>query len=55
MSVIKLLWSSIYGQKSHLNLAGKVCIGIPIFPFVAIWCLFISFWVLVDFLFMKKD
>ncbi len=45
-------WYYIYGKGSHMNVAGKILIGIPMFPFVAI---FVLTWVTLDFLFTKKD
>lgn len=54
MSAVKLLWRRIYGKESYLNLAGKVVIGISIFPFVLIWSAFILLGALVEFLFIKE-
>lgn len=44
-------WSYIYGDKSHMNLAGKIILGVPMFPFLLI---FISVYSLAEFLFTKN-
>ncbi len=48
---MKDAWDYIYGEKSHMNTAGKILIGIPMFPFIAI---FVATWLILDFLFSKK-
>lgn len=48
---LKGLWDHVYGKKSHMNLAGKILVGIPMFPFVVGFC---GTWMLLDFLFTKK-
>lgn len=49
---MKDFWDYIYGSKSHLNLAGKIILGIPMFPFLF---LFIGTYCLLELLFSKKD
>ena len=44
-------WDYIYGRKSHMNLAGKLLLGVPMFPYVFV---FITVWILLDALFSKK-
>jgi hypothetical protein len=29
-------WYYIYGKGSHMNLAGKLILGVPLFPFIAL-------------------
>jgi hypothetical protein len=50
-SIIKDAWNYIYGSKSHMNFAGKILLGIPVFPFVFI---FVFTFALCDFLFSKE-
>ena len=50
-SIIKDAWDYIYGSKSHMNLAGKILIGIPLAPAVFI---FVFTFALCDFLFSKE-
>ena len=49
---MKEAWDYIYGSKSHMNLAGKVLIGVPLAP--AIFA-FVGTWLILDFLFTKKS
>ena len=49
--MIKGAWDYIYGNKSHMNLAGKILIGVPLAPLVFV---FVFTWVALDFLFAKK-
>jgi len=49
--MIKDAWDYIYGKKSHMNIAGKILIGVPMFPFVAIFALT---WAMLDLFFSKK-
>lgn len=50
--MLKEAWDYIYGSKSHMNLAGKILLGVPAAPFVLI---FILTWMTLDFLFTKKS
>ena len=50
--MIKDLWDYIYGSKSHLNLAGKILIGIPMAPFLLA---FVLTFVALETLFTKRD
>jgi hypothetical protein len=50
--MIKEGWTYIYGSKSHMNLAGKLLIGVPMAPFVL---MFVLTWALLDALFTKRD
>ena len=34
--MFKEAWDYIYGSKSHMNLAGKILLGIPAAPFALI-------------------
>jgi hypothetical protein len=43
-------WYYTYGKGSHMNLAGKLLIGVPLFPFMA---LFVLTWLALDSLFTK--
>lgn len=52
MSMIKDAWDHIYGSKSHMNLAGKIILGVPMFPVLAV---FVLTWVLMETLFSKKE
>lgn len=52
MSKFKECWDCIYGSMSHMNLAGKLLIGVPLFPMVATVVLT---WALMDALFTKKE
>lgn len=45
-------WYYIYGKGSHMNLAGKLLIGVPMFPLV---CVFVFVWNILDFLFTKQQ
>jgi hypothetical protein len=49
--MLKEAWDCIYGSKSHMNLAGKIIIGIPFAPAIAV---FLLTWMLLDLLFTKK-
>lgn len=49
--MIKDAWTYIYGKKSHMNLAGKLLIGLPMAPFVLGFALT---WELLDALFTKR-
>lgn len=49
--MVKDAWNCIYGKDSHMNLAGKILIGIPAAPFVVG---FVLAWELLDLLFSKK-
>ena len=51
MKTIKEAWHYIYGSGSHTNLAGKLILGVPLFPFVAA---FVVTWALCDALFTGK-
>lgn len=44
-------WYYIYGEGSHMNLAGKLLIGVPFFPAIAT---FVVVWVVLDALFTKR-
>jgi len=44
-------WDYIYGSKSHMNLAGKIFIGIPFFPYIFI---VVAAYIILDNLFSKK-
>jgi hypothetical protein len=48
---IKDAWDYIYGEKSHMNAAGKILVGTPLFPFVII---FVGTWLILDLLFSRK-
>lgn len=48
---MKEIWDYIYGRKSHVNLAGKILIGIPLAPFVVVIAVT---WLVLDLLFTKK-
>ena len=48
---IKDAWYYIYGKGSHLNIAGKILLGVPLFPLVAV---IVITWSLLDFLFTQK-
>jgi hypothetical protein len=50
--MIKDAWDYIYGSKSHMNLAGKIILGVPLFPAIAV---FVITWAVLDFLFTKKS
>jgi hypothetical protein len=50
-NVLKDSWDYIYGSKSHMNLAGKILIGVPMAPFVLIFALT---WATLDALFKKR-
>jgi len=45
-------WYYIYGDGSHMNLAGKILIGVPLFPFAFIM---VFTYALLNFLFTKSD
>jgi hypothetical protein len=47
---LKTAWDCIYGRNSHVNLAGKIILGVPLFPFVAV---IVLTFVLLDALFSK--
>lgn len=49
---IKDSWTYCYGSKSHLNLAGKIVIGVPMFP---VWLAIVLFLAMLDALFTKKE
>jgi len=46
----KEAWYFIYGKGSHMNLAGKIILGIPLLPIVLVM---ITTWALLDVLFSK--
>lgn len=48
---IKEAWHYIYGSGSETNLAGKILLGVPLFPVVAVMVLT---WIVCDALFTKK-
>lgn len=48
---MKDAWDYLYGSKSHMNLAGKLIIGLPMAPLVLIFTLT---WLLLDTLFAKR-
>lgn len=50
--MIKDAWDYIYGSTSHMNLAGKILLGIPLAPFVFA---FVFTWSALDLLFTKKS
>ena len=45
-------WHYIYGSGSHMNMAGKIILGVPLFPFVFVMVFTYS---LLDFMFTKKS
>jgi hypothetical protein len=45
-------WHYIYGKGSHMNLAGKIILGIPIFPFAFIM---VFTYALLNSIFTKKE
>ena len=45
-------WYYVYGKGSHMNLAGKIIIGIPLAPF---FFAFIGMWLLLNLLFKKEN
>ena len=49
--MLKDSWNYIYGKKSHMNLAGKLLLGVPMAPFVLIFALT---WDALDALFTKR-
>ena len=49
--MLKDAWDYIYGSKSHMNLAGKLLVGVPMAPFILIFALT---WTLLDALFTKR-
>jgi hypothetical protein len=49
---MKDAWDYIYGSKSHMNLAGKILLGVPLAPFVFV---FVVTWVVLDWLFLKRS
>lgn len=49
--MLKDFWDYTYGSKSHMNLAGKLLIGVPMAPFVLIFALT---WATLDALFTKR-
>ena len=52
---MKDAWEYIFGSKSHMNIAGKIFIGIPMLPFIIV---FVFTWLMLDFLlsiFSKKS
>ena len=49
---MKEAWDYIYGSKSHMNLAGKILLGIPMAPFIFT---FVFVGLALDFLFTKKS
>jgi hypothetical protein len=51
MSAIKDAWDYVYGSKSHMNIAGKIVLGVPMFPVIAV---FVLTWTLLEFLFTKE-
>ena len=51
MKYIKDAWDYIYGSKSHMNIAGKLLLGVPMSPFVLA---FVLTWATLDALFSKK-
>jgi hypothetical protein len=51
MESIKYFWFYIYGKGSHMNMAGKLIVGVPLFPVVAVFALT---WTVLDALFTKK-
>ena len=48
---IKEAWYYIYGAGSPMNLAGKILLGVPLFPLVAA---LVILWSLLDLLFTNK-
>ena len=52
MSTIKDAWDYVYGSKSHMNIAGKIVLGVPMFPVIAV---FVLTWALLEFLFTKES
>lgn len=44
-------WYYVYGKGSHMNIFGKILLGVPLFPF---FCGFVLTWHALDFLFTKK-
>jgi hypothetical protein len=50
--MVKDAWDYIYGRKSHLNLAGKILIGVPMAPFLLA---FVLTWAALDALFTKRE
>ena len=50
-NMLKDTWDYIYGSKSHMNLAGKILLGLPLAPLVLILVLM---WMLLDALFTKR-
>ena len=45
-------WYYIYGAGSHMSLAGKIILGVPLFPFVFIM---VFTYALLNSVFTKKD
>jgi len=45
-------WYYVYGAGSHMNLAGKIIIGIPVFPFLFI---LVFTYALLNSVFTKKE
>jgi hypothetical protein len=50
MKNFKICWDYMYGSKSHMNLAGKLLLGIPMAPIVLI---LVTTYTLLDSLFTK--
>ena len=50
--MFKDAWDYIYGSKSHMNLAGKILLGVPMAPFVFA---FVATWAMLDWLFTKRS
>ncbi len=48
---IKDSWTYCYGSKSHMNLAGKIVIGVPMFP---VWLAIVLTLATLDALFGAK-
>jgi len=50
--MLKDSWKYIYGEKSHMNLAGKLILGVPLAPLVLVFALT---WDVLDALFTKRE
>jgi hypothetical protein len=51
MNNIKEVWYYIYGKGSHLNISGKIILGVPFFPLIFSG---VILWNIMSFLFASK-
>ena len=52
IAIYKEAWECMYGKKSHMNLAGKIILGVPLFP---VMFALVTMFAVLETLFAKHD